>query len=388
MAKERVFQYRNVGTATAPVWEIWFQKTVADAVYIANADGSASEKTIVDYVNQKIADLIGGAPETYDTLKEIADYIASHQSVADALNTAIGTKADKNHTHTIANITSLQTALDGKVAKESGKGLSSNDYTSGEKTKLAGIAAGATVNDTKYKNQTPSTVAVGGVPKGYVPPAAGVEAVEMINKMLHPYVAPTVTAAMAPTNGGVVEVGTSQSVTGVTVNITLGSAAITKIEVFDGSTSLGSLTSGIKAGANTVTFASALAVTANKQLSVTVTDADNKTVTVKTGAYTFVSPYYYGAIAANAAPTEAVIKAATKSVQTKGNKSFNFTCSNQKMMYAYPKSYGALAKILDANNFDVTSTFARSEVTVGSVAYYVYVNSASTVSAFKMTFNY
>ena len=34
----------------------------------------------------------------------------------------------------------------GKVDKETGKGLSSNDYTSNEKTKLANIAAGAQVN--------------------------------------------------------------------------------------------------------------------------------------------------------------------------------------------------------------------------------------------------
>lgn len=366
MANERAFQYRNTGTAEAPVWEKWFNITVADAVLIANENGDASEQTIVDYVNQKIADLIGGAPTTYDTLKEIADYIAKHQDVSDALEAAIGNKVDK----------------------VTGKGLSTNDYTNAEKTKLAGVAAGATANDTKYKNQTPSTVAVGGIEKGYVPPTAGVEAIDMIDKLLHPYVAPTVTAAATPNNGGVVEIGTSKSVTGVTVTITLGSAAITKIEVFDGSTSLGSLTSGIKAGANTITFANALTVTANKQLSVTVTDADNKTVTAKTGTFTFVSPYYYGAIAADAAPTEALIKAATKSVATKGNKTFNFTCNNEKMLFAYPKSYGALSKILDANSFDVTGTFTRTEVTVDNVAYYAYSNDPSTVSAFKMTFNY
>lgn len=39
--------------------------------------------------------MIGGAPETYDTLKEISDYIAAHQEVVDALNAAIGAKADK-----------------------------------------------------------------------------------------------------------------------------------------------------------------------------------------------------------------------------------------------------------------------------------------------------
>lgn len=39
--------------------------------------------------------------------------------------------------------TELQADIDNKVDKETGKGLSSNDYTSGEKSKLADIAAGA-----------------------------------------------------------------------------------------------------------------------------------------------------------------------------------------------------------------------------------------------------
>lgn len=38
-------------------------------------------------------------------------------------------------------------ALGGKVDKETGKGLSTNDYTTAEKTKLAGIAEGAEVNE-------------------------------------------------------------------------------------------------------------------------------------------------------------------------------------------------------------------------------------------------
>ncbi len=37
----------------------------------------------------------------------------------------------------------LKTLLDGKVNTESGKGLSTNDYTTAEKNKLAGIASGA-----------------------------------------------------------------------------------------------------------------------------------------------------------------------------------------------------------------------------------------------------
>lgn len=46
----------------------------------------------------------------------------------------------------IANVDGLQSALDGKVNTVSGKGLSTNDYTTAEKNKLAGIATGATAN--------------------------------------------------------------------------------------------------------------------------------------------------------------------------------------------------------------------------------------------------
>ena len=42
--------------------------------------------------------------------------------------------------------TEVNNALSGKVDKETGKGLSSNDYTDTERTKLSGIAAGAEVN--------------------------------------------------------------------------------------------------------------------------------------------------------------------------------------------------------------------------------------------------
>ena len=42
--------------------------------------------------------------------------------------------------------TAMQTALDGKVDKVTGKGLSTNDYTTEEKNKLSGIESGAQVN--------------------------------------------------------------------------------------------------------------------------------------------------------------------------------------------------------------------------------------------------
>ena len=54
------------------------------------------------YTDQKIADLINGAPETMDTLKEVANAIEKNKSVVEALDKSIGTKANQNEldTHT------------------------------------------------------------------------------------------------------------------------------------------------------------------------------------------------------------------------------------------------------------------------------------------------
>lgn len=49
-----------------------------------------------------------GVPEAYDTFKELADYIETHQEAADALTAAIGEKADKTAVDAIqATITGL-----------------------------------------------------------------------------------------------------------------------------------------------------------------------------------------------------------------------------------------------------------------------------------------
>lgn len=50
---------------------------------------------------------------------------------------------DDSHNHIISNIDNLQSTLDRKVDSVDGKGLSTNDYTTAEKNKLAGIDTGA-----------------------------------------------------------------------------------------------------------------------------------------------------------------------------------------------------------------------------------------------------
>lgn len=92
------------------------------AKMLTDISGTTTPAEVDAKISAAIDGLIDGAPATYDTLKEIADYIASDQTVTEALNTAIA----------------------GKVDKVTGKGLSTNDFTAALKTKLDGIATGAT----------------------------------------------------------------------------------------------------------------------------------------------------------------------------------------------------------------------------------------------------
>lgn len=51
-----------------------------------------SSNKIESFVSAKIAELVDGAPATFDTLKEIADYISSDQTAMGALTTAINNR--------------------------------------------------------------------------------------------------------------------------------------------------------------------------------------------------------------------------------------------------------------------------------------------------------
>lgn len=186
MANERAYTLRNVGTEEAPVWELWFAVTVADSVMMSDKDGET--RTIVDYVNQKIADLIGGAPATYDTLKEIADYITAHKDVSDALNAAIANKADK--TLATSNADGLMSKAD--KAKLTGIDPGANNYihptTPGNKHVPSGGAAGQVLKysadgtaawgedkDTTYSDMKGASASAAGA-NGLVPaPAANTQ---------------------------------------------------------------------------------------------------------------------------------------------------------------------------------------------------------------------
>ena len=66
------------------------------------------------YTDAKLADLIDGAPETLDTLKEVADAIAENETVVESLNAAIGTKANQTELDTHADNNVIHVTQDDK----------------------------------------------------------------------------------------------------------------------------------------------------------------------------------------------------------------------------------------------------------------------------------
>lgn len=65
------------------------------------------------YTDQKIADLIGGAPSTLDTLEKIAAAMADNADVVAALNSAIGSKANQSEMESLLG-TKLEKTGDSK----------------------------------------------------------------------------------------------------------------------------------------------------------------------------------------------------------------------------------------------------------------------------------
>ena len=100
-------------------------------------------------ISTAISNLINGAPETYDTLKEIADYIESHKSVETALNEAIGKKADKATTLAGYGITDAMTA----TAIQNAIKTALDTATGGESAAdvKAALESYKTSNDTRVK---------------------------------------------------------------------------------------------------------------------------------------------------------------------------------------------------------------------------------------------
>jgi len=66
--------------------------------------------------NEIIGAIVGQAPETLDTLEELAASLGDDPNFATTITNALAGKAPVTHTHSVSDVTNLQTTLDGKAA--------------------------------------------------------------------------------------------------------------------------------------------------------------------------------------------------------------------------------------------------------------------------------
>lgn len=244
-----------------------------------------------------------------------------------------------------------------------------------------------------FENGITTVNALGGIPANTS--LDGKSVTEILDMLLFPYVKQTISNVKGTPNGGTYEHGNNQTITAVQATVTKKSKPITKVEVFQGSTSLAVKEGDEVKNGGTFTF-SGLSVPVNStnvQLTVKATDENGSVVSGNTGTFTFVYPYYYGICEAGATVDEALVEGLTKDISGKAQKAYSYTINNQCAVIAYPKSHGALKSALDPNAFENISAFTRYEVSVTgldgkAVAYYVYVSGAFTGSGFKYTFKY
>ena len=110
---------------------------------IASLNSKVTTSAMNAAISQAVNDLINGAPNTYDTLKEISDYISAHEDVVDALNSAIGDKADK------ITVQSLQNALNALGSMASKNTVTESDLDSSLKNKINAASNGTHSHNNK-----------------------------------------------------------------------------------------------------------------------------------------------------------------------------------------------------------------------------------------------
>ena len=281
-------------------------------------------------------------PTSYpaDAIGYVNDIIGS-ATVEEALNTVI----TDLHAHENKDVLDLLSATEG------GK-LQFNGVT------IGGEGGASTADAVEYVNDAISVT--------------NVEAA--LNKIIadYYYVAPSITSFTATPAGGTYEIGSTVKAP-ITFNWSY-NKDITTQTLTDCTLTDNTI--------RTATYNSD--ITSNKTFTLNASDGKNNVS--KSISYTFVSPYYTGVSTTNTL-TETDIKALTKKVETKGNKTINYTTTQSYMVFAYPSSYGAISSIIDQNGFNVTDSFVRNTVTVNSVEYYVYCSNQCSGS-YTMKFSY
>lgn len=212
----------------------------------------------------------------------------------------------------------------------------------------------------------------------------GTELEQILRDLLVPYTKPTVNVVFTP-NVTLYETGTSNNVT-ISAVVTKNTNPIASVKFYVNNTLVKEITTGISDG-GTVSH-SITGMTDTTVAKVVVNDGLNDVTASKT--ITYISKSYYGVVDSTVGePTEALIKTLNSTLKnSKGYVYEGITFNYNKVVYCYPSSLGSLTSIMDkVNNFNYTTSFAKTTITVDGIEYYCYTQiDPSAASNLNLTF--
>lgn len=102
----------------------------------------------------------------------------------------------------------------------------------------------------------------------------------------------------------------------------------------------------------------------------------------------FVNPSYSGVVSKDFVVNESNVRQLTETLKVSSSFTLqNLNLNDQKILYAYPKSFGELKSIKDANNFEYLNSYSRSVLSINGEDYYIYIlSTATTVKNFKQIY--
>jgi len=106
---------------------------VADAQVLADAKAHA---------DKAVADLINGAPEHLDTLKELGDALATHEGAYESLLEVVGGKANKDEVYTKEEVDGIKSGLETSIGRVEAEYKQADVALDGRLTAVEGITSG------------------------------------------------------------------------------------------------------------------------------------------------------------------------------------------------------------------------------------------------------
>lgn len=240
-----------------------------------------------------------------------------------------------------------------------------------------------------YSNSSAPINTVGGISPSTFPDGFENKTfADIMDAMFYPYTKPLVGTLTLDPPAGTKKKGDPLTVSTASATVTKKSKDIVKIEVYKGSTLVTSTNQTIS-GKETVIINIGETLNGNSNTTYKLRAIDTEDgYTESSATYTFVNPYYIAVLNIEDEINEANIINGTEKIEPKDTTKTYFytTTPTQFPVIAYPKSYGELSSIKDANGF--TQTWKLTEISINDVYYYVYSGGGGGAENFKYTFTY